>query len=184
MLNSSTAGKWAAGLLCLILAIWWFWSYRISDYHGDGHIRDSGVWTYPRYNVELGQIPLFENGVHQFRLAGLPSEEMTLKLIVVGKTEKDTAELTGLNTNIEATLKDDQGRVACKAAGSPSELHDNAWILTSSDDRAAFYNRRCVDVEVRRQRSYTLELTLTHVDSSSPKAFLVPVISGGGIELP
>src|SRR5579864_8597825 len=121
MLNSSAVAKRVAGLFFLALAIWWFFSYRISEYHGDGHIRDSGVWTYPRYHVELGQIPLFENGVHQFRLAGLPSEEMTLELIVVGKTDKDRAELTTLRTIIEAILKDDQGRVVCKAVGVPSD---------------------------------------------------------------
>jgi hypothetical protein len=185
MLNWSAMAKWASGLCFLALAIWWYCSYRISEYHGDGHIRDSGVWTYPRYHVELDQIPLFENDIHRFTLAGLPSEEMTFELIVVGKTDKDRRELTRLKTNIAVSLKDDRGHLVCKAAGIPSDgLQDNAWILTSSDDRAAFYNRPCVDVRIRRQRSYTLELTLSQVDPNSPKAFLVPEISGGGNELP
>ena len=181
----SVAVKCMAGLVFLSLAVWWFSSYRICEYHGDGHIRDSGVWTYPRYRVELGEIPLFENGEHRFRLAGLPSEEMSLELLVVGKTEKDRAELTRLKTNIAANLKDDKGRVVCKAGGIPSDgQRDTAWILASSDDRAALYNRPCVDVQIHRERSYILELTLTQVDPSSPRAFLVPAFSGGGNELP
>jgi hypothetical protein len=181
----SVAVKWMAGFVLLAFAVWWFSSYRISEYHGDGHIRDSGMWTYPRYHVELGEIPLFEKGEHRFRLAGLPSEEMSLELLVVGKTENDRPELTRLKTNIEATLRDDLGQVVCHAGGVPSDgIRDNAWILASSDDRAALYNHPCVDVQVHKQRSYTLELTLTQVDSTSPKAFLIPVVSGGGNELP
>ena len=179
------SAKWLAGFISLALTLWWFSSYRTSEYRGDGQIRDSGFWTYPRYHVELEKIPFYENGVHQFRLAGLPSEEMSLELVVVGKTDKDRVELTRLKTNIEATLRDDLGHVICKAAGLPSNgIRDNAWILTSSDDRAALYNHPCVDVQIHKQRSYSLELTLTQVDSGSPKAFLVPVISGGGNELP
>jgi hypothetical protein len=177
--------KWVAALISLTLALWWFSSYRVSEYHGDGQIRDSGVWTYPRYHVELGKIPFYENGVHQLRLAGLPSEEMSLELVLDGKTDKDRAELTRLKTNIEATLRDDLGKVICNATGVPSDgIRDNAWILTTSNDRASLYNHSCVDVQVHKQTSYTLELTLTRVDSASPKAFLVPVISGGGNELP
>jgi hypothetical protein len=179
------SAKWVAGFISLALALWWFSSYRISEYRGDGQIRDSGFWTYARYHVELEKIPFYENGVHQFRLAGLPSEEMSLELVVVGKTDKDRVELTRPKTNIEATLRDDLGHVICNAAGLPSDgIRDNAWILTSSNDRAALYNHPCVDVQVHNQRSYTLELTITQVDSASPKASLVPVISGGGNELP
>jgi hypothetical protein len=143
------------------------------------------MWTYPRYHVELGQIPLFETGVHRFQLTGLPSEKMTLELVALGKAEKDRAELTGLKTKITATLVDDRGHFVCKASGSPSDgIRENAWILTSSDVSAAFYNHSCADVQIRRRTSYTLELTLTEVDSDSPKTFLAPVIAGGGNELP
>jgi hypothetical protein len=181
----SVTVKWMAGLVFVALAVWCFSSYRISEFYGDGHIRDSGVWTYPRYHVEFSEIPLFENGEHRFRLAGLPSEEMSLELLVVGKTEKDRAERTRLKTDIAASLKDDKGRDVCKAGGIPSDgQQGDAWIRASSDDRAALYNRACVDVQVHRKRSYILELTLTQVDHSSPRAFLVPVFSGGGNELP
>ena len=124
------SAKWVAVLIVLAFALWWFSSYRISEYRGDGQIRDSGVWTYLRYHVELGKIPFYENGVHQFRLVGLPSEEMTLELVVDGKSDKDRPELARLKTNIEAILRDDLGKVVCNAGGVPSDgIRDNAWIL-------------------------------------------------------
>jgi hypothetical protein len=169
----------------IAFAIWWLWSYRITEYRGDGKITDAGTWNYPRYRIELSQIPFFESSVHQFKLAGLSSGQMTLTLDVVGKTEKNRVELTRLKTRIEATLLDDEGRTVCKAFGIPSDgTRENAWILSSSDISAAFYNQSCVDIDIHRSRSYTLAVRLIEVDPDSPRAYLVPILSGGGNELP
>ena len=185
MISRSTGAKLIAFSFFIGLAIWWSLSYRITEYRGDGKITDAGAWNYPRYHIELGQIPLFDSGIHEFNLTGLPSEQMTLELVIAGKTGKDRAELTGLKTKIEASLVDNEGRTACKAFGIPSDgIQENAWILTSSSTFAAFYNHACVDVDTRRTRSYTLTVRLTEVDSSSPRAYLVPILSGGGNELP
>jgi hypothetical protein len=185
MLTRSNGAKIIAFAVLIALGIWWLRSYRITDYRGDGRITDSGTWNYPRYRVELSQIPLFESGIHQFRLAGLPSDQMTLELVVVGKTGKDREELTKLRTRIDASLIDDQGHTVCNASGIPSDgIRENAWILRSTDVSAAFYNQSCVDVVIYTFRSYNLEVKLSEIDAVSPRAYLLPIVSGGGNELP
>lgn len=171
--------------LLLALVVWWLRSYRISEYRGDGKIRDSGTWSYPRYHIELGQIPLSKTGTYQFKLAGLPSEQMSLKLLITGKTEKDRKELAGLTTKIEATLLDDTGRTVCEAFGVPSDgIQENAWIFTGSDDFAAFWNKSCLEKDIHHTKSYVLIMKLSEIDSRTPDTYLVPTLSGGGNELP
>jgi hypothetical protein len=185
MKSRSIVAKLIGVALLLSLAIWWLRSYRISDYRGDGIITDAGTWNYPRYRIELGQIPFCEAGTHQFKLTGLPSEQMTLTLSISGKTDKDRAELTKSKTKIEASLVDSEGHTACKAFGIPSNgIQDNAWILASSETSAAFYHRACVDVDIQRAKSYILTVTVTDLDSDVPRFYVVPVLSGGGNELP
>jgi hypothetical protein len=168
-----------------VLLVWWLSSYQTWGFHGDGKIRDSGVFTYPRYHVELNQIPFSEAGEHHFSFTGAPPEKMWLQFGIVGKTGRDATELTSLKTEIDVLLQDDQGNVLCTASGVPIQgAKHGGWILTYSSDYAAFYNLACVDLPMSRRRSYALQVGIKSVDDRSPSVFLVPTLLGGGIELP
>jgi hypothetical protein len=175
----------ASGGISVALMIWLLTSYRISEYHGDGAISDSGFWSYPRYSIALDPFPLFETGTHKFLLAGLPREEMSLTLDVLGKSEKDRKMLAKLRNKIEASLVDDEGHVVCKASGNISDgITEKGWIITSTDSSAAVYHRACVDVPVHNHGTYVLTVGLSDVDSDSTAIYVKPYISGGGNELP
>jgi hypothetical protein len=179
------SAKLVAVALLALLGIWWLGSYRISQYRGDGKIRDSGMWSYPRYHIDVGQIPLSKSGTYQFKLAGLPPEKMSLELRIPEKTEKDRKELAGLTTKIEAFLLDETGQAVCVAFGVPSDgIQEKAWIFTGSDDFAAFWNKSCLEKDIHHTKSYVLTVKLSEIDSRSPGTYLVPTFSGGGNELP
>ena len=175
----------ACGAISIALIVWLLTSYRISEYHGDGVISDSGFWSYPRYHVALEPIPLFEASIRKYSLAGLPAEEMSLTLDVPGKSEKDRIALSKLRNKIDASVTDDQGHVVCKASGNFSDgIVENGWIITSTDSSAAIYQTVCVDIPIRKHRTYVLTVSLSDVDPDSKAIYLKPYISGGGNELP
>jgi hypothetical protein len=178
------SGKVLFGGACSFLVIWWLlFSYHTWAFHGDGNIH-SGILFYPKHVVTFSEIPLFKTGEYQFRFKGVPSEELSLEFNVVGKAWNDATQLTGLNTQIQATLADDRGRVICAASGSPTAgVEKEKWILTYTSDSAAFYNLNCLNIQFRKNTSYVLKVRLDNVDSRSPKANLVPTLSGGGIDI-
>jgi hypothetical protein len=164
-----------------LIVFWYVLSYHTWEFRGPGTIRDNGVFTYPRFRVLLDKVPLSEAGQHRFTFKGVPSEEMSLQFDVVGKTDRDAAELDNLTSEIELLLSDDHGNILCSTSGSPKA---KAWILLHSTDYAGFYTPTCQNRRMDRWRSYTLQLHLKDVDARSPKAFLRPSLAGGGIELP
>jgi hypothetical protein len=116
----------------LILSAWSPWdSFR---YHGDGQFSDRGFFSYPRYLVTFSDIQLNQTGEHHFHFRGLPSEEMSLMLLVKDKrvdTWADSAPLANLQVTIEAVLTDDKGHVACRAYGRPAPSNeDGIWVVT------------------------------------------------------
>ena len=172
-------------LIVVVLAVAMLSCYQPRRFHGDGKIRDSGVFTYPRYHVEFNQISFSKEGEYRFGFKEAPSEKMWLQFGVVGKTGRDATALTGLKTQIEVLLRDDQGNTLCTAAGAPIKgVGSGGWILTHSSDDAAFYNLECANLPMRSRRSYTLQVWIKNVDAGAPSAFLVPTLLGGGNELP
>ncbi len=164
-----------------LIACWYLLSYHSRAFHEAGAIRDSGVFSYPRYHVELDQIPFSEGGEHRFAFTGAPSEEMWLQFDVVGKTARDAQILERLTTQLDVLLSDDQGKVLCAASGTPAT---RAWILTYSADYAGFYSLSCTNLQINRRSSYILRVELKDADAHSPNIFLRPTLLGGGNELP
>ena len=169
------------GIALGVVGCWYALSYHSRAFRGDGAIHDSGVFSYPRYHVDLNPASLSEDGEHRYVFTGVPPEEMWLQFDVVGKTAQDATVLGSLTTQISVRLSDDQGSVLCTASGTPA---NRAWILTYSVDYAGFYNPSCTKLRMNRRKSYTLQLEVKGADANSPKAFLRPTLLGGGNEVP
>jgi hypothetical protein len=180
--NRRAAFRFVIAAIALgLIACWYVFSYHSRAFHGTGAIRDSGVFSYPRYHVELNKVLLSEGGEHHFAFTGVPSEEMWLQFDVVGKTYADAKVLESLTTHIDVLLSDDQGNVLCTASGTPAT---RAWILTSSAGYAGFYSLSCSNLRMNKRRSYTLQLELKDADARLSNTFLRPTLLGGGNELP
>jgi hypothetical protein len=161
------------------------WSYR-----GPGTMRDYGLLSYPRYELKLPSISV-DDKHRSFTFAGVPSEEMSLQLHIVGATiDNLETPLAKLHTQITAQLFEEATpltprRILCSATGSPAGASmDSRWVVTGNYSFAALWHARCLRVPMSTERRYTLTLDLAAADSSSLAKVLVPTLEGGGYELP
>jgi hypothetical protein len=180
----ATAAPVIAALL--IVAIWSF-GYHISEFKGGVGIRDSGVFSYPRYRAQLGVLPLWQDGEHRFDVRGLPPGPLDLQIYVEGATGADRAELTSLSTTVSATILDGFGTKVCSETGLLSDAKTRAlpsWVLASSNSSASFWQESCLQLPINRSKAYTIKVSVSEVDPQSPHKMLMAVLSGGGVELP
>ena len=144
--------------------------YPALRFRGDGRFSGGPVFG---YSIRLRPIPFYQAGEHVFHFRGMPNEEMSLQLYAEGKSDDNRKELTNLNTNIEATLVDQNRRVVCQASGvvpkesDPCDCKDDCkvwtdaeiearrqkeWVLMSGGD-AAYWHSNCVFVRLKKSDS-------------------------------
>jgi hypothetical protein len=167
-----------------------FIPHPVSSYKGPGTMRDYGLLSYPRYELKLPSISVDDKN-RNFTFAGVPSEEMSLQLYIVGATiDRLETPLAKLSTQITAQLFEEATpttprRVLCSATGSPAGASmDSRWVMTGNYTFAALWHARCLRMPMAKERRYTLTLDIVPADSSSLAKVLVPTLQGGGYELP
>jgi hypothetical protein len=153
--------------------------YRTSNFRG-GTMTDTGTFSHPRYHARLQAIPLDRTAQYQFPVSGLPSEKMTMLLHVEGGNESLRKSLESVSTQVTVSLVTAEGKPVCSAQGplGPS------WTLMSSVFEAAFWQRGCTGVQIQGGAHYVLNIGVATPDAHSAQLRLVPVLEGGGIELP
>ncbi len=175
--------------------------YPALRFRGDGHFSGGPVFG---YWIRLRPIPFYQAGEHVFHFRGMPNEEMSLQLYAEGKSDDNRKELTNLNTNIEATLVDQNRRVICQASGvvptesDPCDCKDDCkvwtdaeietrrqkeWVLMSGGD-AAYWHENCLRVRLKPTDSYTLTLRIRSLDPRTPEINLIPTFEGGQPDIP
>lgn len=172
----------------LVVGIWWLFSYHKREFKGGVSISDSGFFTYPRYHVKLGTIPLSEPGEYTFNISGLPPAPLSLQLYVLGNSDDNRTDLAQLRSLLEISITDTSGRSLCSASGRLSAAASRSqasWVLKGGNSVApAFWQSACLDIPIHRHRSYRIVVRLKDVDPHSPRILLEPTLEGGGIELP
>lgn len=183
-----------------VVVMWW----RGSRFQGDGTFTDKGILAYrPRYTVRFPEISLKKPAIYKFQFYGIPTEEFTFALEVPDlrtkmnaartylerhprekysiKEEKDISEEIGKNqTRVTVTLSSNEQELC-----SVNECLSN-WVLgwTPSLISGEFWHPNLRDIRFRSNRTYTIIVEINEVDLNSPPSALVPVLSGGGIEVP
>jgi len=176
----------SALVVTLVVTVWAI-GYHTFEFKGGTGIRDSGFFSYPRYHAELGQIPLWKDGEYQFTVSGLPSDSLDLTLQVPGATYDNTMELTSSSTSMSVSMTDSSGHVLCTVAGSLSDARRRGvggWVLESSDSHAAFWYPGCQELPISRFNAYTVKVKVSGADDRAPHRMAMPVLAGGGNELP
>ena len=127
---------------------------------------------------EFSSIPFDQTGEYVFHFRPSHSREMTLLLEVeASKEQADSRQLIRLQTIIEVTLVDHDGRIVCQATGPPKEGVTPAnWVLRSGPNEAAFWHRNCSEIKLRRAESYTLTVRIRDVDPKTPRIGLKPAL--------
>src|ERR1700687_1623921 len=134
--------------IILAIGLWWLLSYHKSEFKGDGTISDTGAFTFPRYHVKLGTLPLSEPAEHIFKVSGLPPEPLDLQLYILGTGQQDRSALVQLNTYLDVDVADGSGRSLCSGSGrlSAAERRDETgWVLKGGNSvAAAFWHSKCL----------------------------------------
>ena len=170
----------------MILWLWTPWAkYR---YQGPGTFTDRGFFSYPRYEAQLGNIPLSKAGEYQYFFLGLPGEEMDLLLELtprVAYNSKEWHDLEQLRIPIQAVIREQHGgKEVCRASGTTEDNNSGGvWVLTSGYG-SAFWHHQCNQVQFHSNRSYQLTLTVSRADPAAENLVVAPTLVGGGIELP
>jgi hypothetical protein len=179
-------------LACAVFVIaimggFWAFGYHTFEFKGGIGVSDNGFFSYPRYRAQLGELPLWKSSAYLFTIHGLPPGPLDLALQVRDATHADRAELTSLPASISVAIKDDGGKQICSVSGSLSDAKDrdhSGWVLASSDASASFWQPNCQQLPISRFKTYTVKIVLTGADDRSTRKMIVPVLQGGGNELP
>ena len=118
---------------------------------------------------------------------GLPPGPLDLTLQVRNATYADREELMSLPTSVSVSITESNGRQICTASGSLSNARSgdrSGWVLASSDASASFWQSRCLELPISRFRTYTVKVGISGANERSFHKMLVPVLDGGGNELP
>jgi hypothetical protein len=173
--------------------------YPALRFRGDGKFSGGPVFG---YWIRLRPIPFHHSGEYVFHFRGMPNQEMSLQLYADGKTGDNRAELSNLNTQLEALLVEQNGRVVCRADGIVPKEHEpcddckiptdkevearfqKEWVLMSGPNEAAYWHENCLRMPLKSSDSYTLTLRVRQDDPKTPKINLSPTLEGGQLDLP
>ncbi len=107
---------------------------------------------------------------------------LSLKLEVIDRDLADPKQidlLRGTRTAVSVKITDVQGREVCFASGP---LKD--WLLTQASQYVAYWHPNCRDVRFHAGTSYAMTLTVGEASPDSAPLVIVPMMEGGGNELP
>lgn len=173
-------------IVVVVLAVWAF-SYHSFEFKGGIAIHDSGLFSYPRYRAQIGQLPLWKDGEYQFTVRGLPPGRLDFVLQVPDVTDADRARLGSLSTSLSASIADFSGKEICRATGNLSDARSrerSRWILASSGSNVSLWQPQCQQLPISRFKTYMVKVTVSEADDLSPHKMLTPILQGGGNELP
>jgi hypothetical protein len=176
-----------AALVFVIAGCLWAFGYHTFEFKGGIGISDNGFFSYPRYRAQLGELPLWKNGEYSFTVRGLPPGPLDLALRVRDATHADRTELTSLPTSVSVSIADNDGKQICVASGNLSDARDRdhpGWVLASSDASASFWQPSCQQIPISRFKTYSVKVVLSGADDQSTHKIVMPVLQGGGNELP
>ena len=172
-------------LMASALVIMWAVSYHAFEFTGGLGIHDSGFFVYPRYRAQLGEVPLFKDGDYLFKVRGLPPGPLDLVLQVPGSTATDRAALTSVTATVLVSVAGSDGSQLCSAGGGFSDpTNDSGWTLTSSAASASFWSSRCQHLPISRFNTYNVAVRVLGTHEGYPHRTVIPVLQGGGNELP
>ena len=153
--------------------------YSPNAFSGDGEFSDTGFWSYPRYHLVLPKIQSGADKIYTFSFRGVPRESFYLGLAVADPGHSRLSENVKSSITIGVKLRDERGNTLCEVR-SPLTAWTESWSVT----RVLFWNVRCRSLELRRDCSYTVQLTIEADDRSLAPIVFVPILEGGGIETP
>jgi hypothetical protein len=153
-------------------------------FHGDGVVRDDGVFEYPRFHVALHPaMSLDRDGRYSFEFRGLPDREMSAVFRFVGITRE--ADVRARDTTLAVTVVS----VTDRRHVCGFEANTKTATVTGSGGRDSqalyFWSPDCLDVHFSPGQTYAMTVVVAAKGPEPSRPLDVEVVwQGGGIELP
>jgi hypothetical protein len=165
-------------LLLLVLVVIPYHASRLS---GDAQIRDSGVWSHPRYTISFPKIEVADHAAYRYRVMGLPESLLTftLRLVDSSSTIGASPEVDTQGWHLTVSISDSRGRRIYGASAVLSE-----WIAARSVDDVRIWHPDLRDLSFDMHKKYLLEILWVGPVGDQSGLLFIPELSGGGIELP
>lgn len=115
------------------------------------------------YLAKFQELDLNKDGQYAIVFRGFPASPAFLDLDLVGRTSGDEEFLRRFTSEITMELDRADGTSVCKATGKLNQhkgVGDHYWVLAESVDSASFWNSDCLELKIRRDRSYTLKIAV------------------------
>jgi hypothetical protein len=155
--------------------------YRGWLYRG-GRLVDNGIFTRPRYQAQFSTIALNAAGSYEYTFSRFPAVDAVVMLATPdGPSVQSIANLT---TQVRIRVVDQNNRVQCDAIGSPAGRDDDRLIVWSSSGALGLWHKKCARLQLRACDPCRLHISVGPVDPTTPTAFIIPTVQGGGAELP
>jgi hypothetical protein len=177
----------AIALLLILPIAWTKLRYHLSEFEGGESIRNNGSWLFPRYRAQLRAVSLNRPGEHEYVLSGLPTKTFSLTFSIDGADQNSRRDVGRLRTVVGVTFTDQRNKQLCSANGSlesSRNKYNGTWVLAKSPTSAYFWIPQCTELPIRRGEQYRLKVRVDSIDPDSSKVDLIPILRGGGNELP
>jgi hypothetical protein len=189
-------------ILASTLLVFFALRYDPSRLEGDATIRDDGFWSYPRYEIRFPNLSLKNSGTHTYVCKGLPPESLRLMLEMPdmrnkqkeaadflrshpdskfeGVYDKQKNEVVGRNRTIVQFSLDIDGKSDLWLS---APLCDWKLMWIPAYNSGAFWHSDAEFASSPRA-NYKLIFVISQVDPDGIPEEVVPVLQGGGNELP
>lgn len=115
------------------------------------------------YLAQFPPLDLNKNGHYTAEFRGFPASPAYLDLNFVNRSVGDKVPVRRFTSEILMELENEDGSKVCKATG---KLNEVKWEVAASGDSASFFNSDCLGLKIHRNKSYTLEITVTGANES------------------
>lgn len=155
--------------------------YDVSEYSGDGHLNDNGVFAATdRYVLNLGEVDLSRRGTKTYRIANLPEVDFVVGIeIIVNPEFQAIIKKRTINPVILLELSQLDGEIVFT---KKANLNDWTWSVTVDEDRIFAYGRGESGTYFRPlpQYKYTLTITVLKSDPSHSEYRALLIAKSGG----
>jgi hypothetical protein len=126
-------------------------------------------------------------GTKEYVLSGFPSNTFSLNLLIDSPNDEARRAVARLDARLGVVFTDGAGNKLCSADGTiagAQEIWNSTWILAHSPTWAYLWSPQCLDMPISNRKEYHLTISVADVDPGLPKVDLIPILRGGGNELP
>ena len=143
-----------------------------------------GVIPHPRFVAHFPPIEFSRPAVYSFDFGRFPATTATVSLRTPSAPRVELIE--PLTTEIALKVVDQNGEVRCAASGSPAaqDTEGRAFVESTPEFAESIWLVGCNGFDLPVCDPCQLTVSISNVDPATPAISLVPVVEGGGNELP